>query len=243
MSQLEQEYSQPFGQWKAAPGPKTAGGLLKAVDPVLKSGVNAYSQGSPSPSLKSRAKKIALNAFNTYDPNQGKLKTHLMSHLQGLRRYAQQQQSVFNVPEQVRLDAFHLSEAENRLRDNLGRDPSDLELADETGLSRKRLAYVRQVPMAMHEGRFAEMGEAGQGYSPGVANTSPAADNAWADFVYHDLSEIDQNIMEYTLGMNGNPQLPTGEIAQKLGISASAVSQRASKIQQLLNQRDDMELF
>jgi len=44
-------------------------------------------------------------------------------------------------------------------------------------------------------------------------------------------------IMDMTLGRNGKRRTPTQEIARKLGITPGAVSQRAAKIQTMLDKR------
>ena len=72
-------------------------------------------------------------------------------------------------------------------------------------------------------------------YLPGQ-NT--AAD-AWANFVYGDLGPTDQLIMDMTLGRNGRRRASTQEIARRLNITPGAVSQRAAKIQAMLDKRYD----
>lgn len=238
LGKLESDLIPHFQAWKDAPGPFTSGNLLRAVTPVLHTAVKSYGGGNPSPLLHSRARQMALKAFNTYDPYKGTLKTHLLSQLQGLRRVSAQEQNIISAPEAVLLDYQHLIQHEHDLADKLGRSPSDMEVSDSTGLSAKRLAYIRQYRGAVAEGA-AEHGrrdeESGEPPASQAINFDP--DEAWTNFIYHDLTPVDQTIADLTLGRNGNPKLSVKEIAQRLGITPSAVSQRTTKIQKLIDSR------
>jgi DNA-directed RNA polymerase specialized sigma subunit len=177
--------------------------------------------------------------LNTYNPQQGTLKTHLLSQLQSLRRASAQEQQIISIPEQVGLDYQHLVDAENELRDQLGRDPADSEIADRTGLSYKRLAHIRRSQGSVSEGSVLASND-GMGMP---ATQIPGRDQeaeAWVGFVYADLGPVDRVIMDYSLGRNGTPKLGATEIAKRLGITPGAVSQRAAKIQQLLDARHEL---
>lgn len=236
-SYLEEEYAQPLGDWQAKPTPENTSHLLKTINPVLTAAIRAYGiQGSPT--LHSRAKIMAIDAMKRYDPTKAKLRTHLMVQLQGLRRHAAREQQVLSIPEQVALDIGHLRESENFLRDQLGRDPSDTELADHTNLSLKRIGYIRKARPSFSEGSFQRPTDEGEDiYSPPIQTKNNVAQ--WHEFVYHDLAPVDQAIMESTIGMHGKPVLSNQELARRLNISPGAVSQRKARIQGKLNLRDE----
>jgi DNA-directed RNA polymerase specialized sigma subunit len=236
---LEQEFQQPYNEWKTTPNQRTTGALLKAVDPILESAIKTYGGRVHSPNLRSQAKLMALDAFQRYDPTRAKLRTHLMSHLQGLRRVAAQEGQIIHIPERVGLDLHRLRVAEAELRDIYGRDPSDMELADHTGLSRKRITYIRKALPGISEGSISGVPTEEDQINIGPAVHSPA-DQAWYDFVYHDLHPVDQVIMEHTLGLHGKQILSKQQIANKLRLSPGAISQRASKIQDKLNKREEL---
>ena len=235
-SLLEPDYEKPFGAWKAAPTPANAGALLSAVRPVIDSAIKSYAGGDASPILVSRARRMALDAFGTYNPALAGLKTHLTSRLQGLRRTSADLNDIIHVPEQIRLDRGHLMSAASQLRDELGRDPTDLELSDRTGLSAKRLAHVRKAGMPAYEGTLAEAGEDG----PIEPVVRQADDDVWAGFVYHSLTPTDRLILEHSLGMNGKPRLGGRKLAAMLGVTPAAISQRKAKIQSMLDQRQNL---
>ena len=239
LSLLEPEFKEPFEAWKADPNPHTTDTLLKAVTPVIDSGLKTYSGRANSPTLRSKAKLLTIQSFPRYDPSRAKLRTHLMSQLQGLRRASAQESQIISIPERVGLDLHRLRMSENELRDKFGRDPSDVELADHTGLSHKRITYIRKAQPGLAEGALAPEGESeeGQGIGPGVIGPQ---DDTWVNFVYHDLSPVDQVIMEHSLGMHGKQVLPKQMIAAKLRLSPGAISQRAAKIQEKLNKKEEL---
>jgi hypothetical protein len=93
----------------------------------------------------------------------------------------------------------------------------------------------------MSQGFFRGVGELGSGgLDPAVE--SPAA-SQWVELIYDDLSQLDQKILEWTLGFNGKPVLSNQEIARRLGRSPGAISQRKLAIQQLLNQEQELSPF
>jgi len=240
---LEPEFAEHYQTWKAAPGPKTMTPMLKAINPVIESAMRTYA-AKGSPTLRSQAKVMAADAIGRYDPARGKLRTHLMYHLQGLRRAGTQESQIIRVPERVGIDLHRMRQAENELRDQFGRYPSMAELADHTGLSKKRIMYVRKAQPGLPEGMLSAEGESGEEQAAlGPAIQTPENERIWNEYVYHDLAPTDQLIMEHTLGMYGKPVLPKKLIAKRLGISPGAVTQRAAKIQERIDKREELSTF
>lgn len=244
-NKLEPDFADSFNAWKADPTPTTSGGLLKTVTPVLDSALKSYGGASPSPTLRSSAKRMALQAMQTYDPAQGTLRTHLLSQLQGLRRVSAKERNIISLPEQVALDQKYLLGAESQLRDDLGRDPSDAEIADHTGLSYKRLKYIRQAKPTVAESSASGISDDGEDYIEPASQGLGRDDRgeAWLDFVYADLDPTNRVIMDYSLGRNGSPKLSLSEIARRLGITPSAASQRAAKVQQMIDERQSLGIL
>lgn len=236
---LEKNYEPHYTAWKANPTPENAGNLLRAVDPIIDKAMKSYARGSKdSPTLRSKAKQITLNAFNNYDPTKSKLQTYLYYQLQSLQRATAKEERIISAPEQILLDSKHLYDSSNELKDSLGRDPSDSELADHVGLSLKRIKYIRRLKQAVPESTFTtQRGSEDEMFDPAVQMHD---DSGWREFVYHDLDPTNQIIMEHLLGMHGKAKLPTKLIAQKLGVSPGAISQRSASIQAKLDKRDEL---
>lgn len=238
-SLLEPEFVAPYGAWKAKPSPEAATALLTAVAPVLDSAVRTYAGDKPGGYAASRARRLALDAFDVYDPSRAKLRTHLMSRLQSLRRLTAAAANPIVIPERAALQMRRLRDAEAGLRERFGRDPSTDELADESAISPDRIVRLRAYRPPTAEGTLAALatGDEGGGFDPAVV---AGDDDVWAKFVHGDLSPADKMIMEHSAGLFGRPKLSKQTIAARLGLSPGAVSQRAAKIQARLDARDSL---
>lgn len=237
---LESPFRSPYRAWKATPGPAANGAMLRALRPVIDTAVRTYAGPQASPTLHGRARQMTLEALPRYDPSRTKLKTYLLNHLQGLRRLSVRENNIISVPEQVQMDLFHLNRRRDELAEELGRDPSDLELADRTGLSVKRIAYVRTLRLPTSESAMLQpfRGSDSSDYNePAVRGGGEADASAWQRFVHAGLDPVDQVILEHSFGLYGKPVLSNRDIARRLNITPSAVSQRRVRIQGLLDQR------
>ena len=113
------------------------------------------------------------------------------------------------------------------------RIPTDDEIADEIGISPKRVARVREMSMAsVPSGQLDEVaGEDGDSsIAPAVSTPSPVP--FAQDAVYMSLDKTDRFIFDALTGSHGSAQLPAKTVAERLGITPAAVSQRASRIAQ-----------
>lgn len=235
---LEEEFKVPYAAWKAAPTPESNRAMLKTLEPLIQKGVTTFT-GQTNPLLTSQARRLTLEGLRSYDPTRSRLQTHLYNQYKGLRRISRQQSQVISVPERVLFDQQRLRGYEQELTDQLGRAPSDRELADHSGFSMKRISHVRRYQAGIPEG---SLESAAQGLTPQV-RPSNQPQETWLQMVYDDLQPMDQKIMELSLGLHGRTALSNQEIARKLGRSPGAISQRKARIQQLLDQEQDLSPF
>lgn len=236
---LSPDFDTAYDAWKKTPDPTTNTQLLKTVQPVIDTALSSYAP-TAGPALKSRAKLLALQAMQTFDPERGSAKTHLLTHLQRLRRLGAQEQNIVRIPEQVGLDFQKLTAAENELKDALSRDPTDDEVADFTGLSTRRIRKIRAFNQPISEGMTADRRKTDGDDLGDVASNLPQNNKsyeAWLSFVYDDLTPTDKLIMDMSLGRNGRRRASTQDIARRLNITPGAVSQRAAKIQNMIDRR------
>jgi DNA-directed RNA polymerase specialized sigma subunit len=235
MSLIEPEYAEHFREWRENPTPHHTQKLLTAVAPVIDRAV-AVHVGKSHPLLASRARVMAIDGLRRYDPERGKLSTHLTRHLEGLKRVNREQTTILAVPERVALGRYHLQEAARDFRDRHGREPSDGELSDHTGFSLDQVRRARSYRPAVAEGTI----ESGLGESYG--GTGPVGEaprmTTWQRLVYDDLSHEDQKVVDLHLAGHENR-----EIARRLGVSPGAVSQRKGRIQALFDQEHDLSPF
>lgn len=231
---VEPEYAAPYAAWREKPGPETAGPLLEAVKPLVDRAV-AIHVGPSGPLISSRARRMALDGLKRYDPAAGPLRPYLTQHLAGLKRVNRQQTTVLKVPERVSLDRYHLSNLEKGLEDELGRPPSDGELADRTGFSLARVRKARSYRPAVVSGALEDLLG---GSVPEERPVGPRGLGAWEKLVYDELSHRDQRIVDlHRAGLENK------EIAARLGVTPGAVSQRKAYIQGLLDDAEGLSPF
>jgi len=238
MDYLEDDFKEPYAAWKANQTPTGNAAMLDTLKPVIEKGIRAH-VGAPNPLLTSRARKVALEGLRTYDPSRARLQTHLFNQFQGLKRIARQQSQVIRAPERVVFDQQQLRQYEQELTDELGREPTDVELANHSGFSLKRISHVRGYQPGVSEGAL-------EAVAPGFTGSirpDPRSQQMWTELVYDDLAPLDQKILEYSLGLHGRKPLSNQEIARKLGRSPGAISQRKARIQQLLDQEQELSPF
>ena len=230
---IEPEYAQDYDAYRSSPTPQNASNLLKTLKPIIDESLRSYAGTEVgSPIIQSRAKQLTLEAIQRYDPNRAKLRTHLLSHLRGLRRTTERVTSGAYLPEQWRLDSSKVEAARVDARDELGREPSDIELADRMGLPLERIRRARISPGILASTQTHDAGL--------VSGPDQRAWNTWVEAIYHDLPAIDQVILEHSFGLHGKPILPSNKLADMIKLSPGAISQRKARIQNML---DEFENF
>jgi DNA-directed RNA polymerase specialized sigma subunit len=219
-----------FDAWSKNQTPENMASLLDAADPVIGSALTSYAGGNQL--FRGKARKLAIDAFKSFDPSKGtKLRTHLMVQLQPLSRMHRDHSQSIRIPERISSDLYHVNQANQQLFDKLGREPSDKEIADHTGLSMRRLVHVRKFARpSLPESGLTFTNEEGEEevFYPGTEKADPQ--RVWIEYVHHDLSPMDQKILEWKTGLYGKSVLSTMEIARRMGMTPGAVSQRAAKI-------------
>lgn len=240
-------YWQAVRRWQAQPTPENARYMLETLEPVLSQALYASLGPNYSPLLKSRAKLMALEALRRYNPQMGRVNTFLVSQLQGLRRYRRQVTTPFRVSEQRQIDYSYVMDAQEELRSRLGREPTLKEISAYTHLPLRRIERSLQVPAYVSESSIENaVGEEDLSSVSTIgaqdARRERLKQQRWLETVYHELGDpVNQKIMEWRLGLFGRPKLPNQEIAKRLKITPSAVSQRWSKINQFINDLEELK--
>jgi DNA-directed RNA polymerase specialized sigma subunit len=140
------------------------------------------------------------------------------------------------MPERQRRELYALGKASEEFGEQFGREPSDEEMASVMGMPLKRVIKLRssiraRIPLSVHEETDEE-----EGGSPDIAASSHTPLDDWHDAVYHGLGDIDRVIFMHRTGYRGADQLSNNAIAAKVGLTPSAVTQRAKRIQAQLDQ-------
>jgi DNA-directed RNA polymerase specialized sigma subunit len=220
-------------QWDADRTPENLGKLLQASSDIISSAIRTYAHGNQSPILESKAKLIIADAIERYDKSKNiKLSTYLYSSLASLRREVIQSQPIYT-PERIVYDAKRIDEVVEKYTEENGLEPDISIIADETGLSRDRIEYVlKNRARITNEGKVVD--DTGAELAPGVYRVTPQEQAK--EYIYDGLSHTDKLIFDYRFGEHGKHILSANEIAAKLNITPSAVSQRAANIARELNE-------
>lgn len=224
----QDSHTRAYNAWVVNRTPETMAGLVEAFMPTVNAEIMQYS--GPKELLRSRGRYLVTQAVKTFNPMGGtRLNSWVVTNLKQLSRYGKRLRPV-RASEAMLRNAAELSSVEKRLEDDLGRKPTDDELVDETGWTKKTIADIRKSAVAsINSGRFGEDddGEGGVG-EPGLVRPSkiPYA----AEAVYMGLDDRDKAIFDGKTGMHGKEQMSGTSLADMLQITPAAVSQRSSAI-------------
>lgn len=227
-----------YAAWSANPSADGLRAVVDAHDADVTSALKAYApQHADNPVVRQRARLMAADAIRAYRPGgEAKLGTHIHSQLQALRRVAPRVTDPLPKPERLAIESAQIDTHRTALKDSLGREPSIDELAEYAGYDPNKLRRVLSRNRAVvPESYIDNTGDVEDNAEvmPGVRKKSVEA--VWADYVYHDLSDVDKVIFQHRTGYGGNPVLSNEDIARKLRLSPGAISQRANRIQAKLN--------
>jgi len=212
-------------KWKQAPTDANASALLKSIDPLIQRETNKWSGSLARPLLETEGKRLAMEAFHSYDPNRGAaLGTHVVNQLQRMSRLSYANQNAARLPENKMLQFHAFTMGHATLQDELGRAPTSDELSDHLGWSNKHLTKFRT------EIGHQELLESGgiEGSSAGTF-TAEESDHT-VDFIHHDLSPRQKAIFEHLTGYGGAEILSHRQIQKKLSITQGQYSYDKAKL-------------
>jgi len=220
------ELDRLYGQYQQDPSPQNLNLVVKQLSPTIE--YNLAARQIQNPALRTRARVIAAEAVQKYDPAGGAaLPSWVSQQLQRLNREARQSTSGYRLPDRIYTDAMTIRRAEQEFLAKHDREPDADELADLTNLTPARLTSVRsQLRRVVGAGAFDP-----DTLRSGLRDQQdPTIDEA-LDYVYHDSDRTDKQILEMLTGYGGKyePTRP-GQIAKQMRIDPSHVSRRTSRL-------------
>lgn len=218
-----------YAEWLRDKSPENMSKVVDAYAPTINSEIMRYSGSKPL--LRSRARILAVKAVKSFNPMSGaRLQSWIVTNLQPLSRYGQKQRQDVHVPEVAMRQAAAVARVTEEMKDDLGRDPTDAELADELHISVDRVKKVRKMAVpSVYASSLEQKAMDSESYSePGVITPSqvPFAQEA----VYQGLDARDRIIFDSITGSHGAQMTPAKQVAATLGVSPAFVSQRAADI-------------
>ena len=217
--------NQAWNKWNSTKSKQDLSVLFKRVEPIINKEVNRWAGGAIAPPvLKIEAKKIALGAFNNFNPSKSKLSTHVTNNLKGLSRTVYTYANSARLPEHRMIKAKTFIAVEDDLTNKLGRIPTAQELAEKLSWSKKEVGRIRQ--------------ELRSSYSDS-APTPPGFDSTFdgsadLDFIYHDLNNQDKVVFEHTTGYSGAPILDGKSLIKKTGLTQGQISHSKRRIKSIV---------
>lgn len=212
--------------WKRNPSDAAASALLAQVAPLISREASKWDQTMARPLLETEGKRLAMQAFHSYDPSKGAaLGTHVVNQLQRMSRLSYANQNVARLPENKMLwfHAYHRADA--RLGDELGRSPTTDEIADELGWSIPRVEEFRR-----SIGRRELLESGGHDDSGASGLHDDARQDHTLDFVHHGLPPTQKAIFEHLTGYAGTETLSNTQVQRKLGLTQGQFSYQKAKL-------------
>jgi len=222
-----------LGLWKeyTSGNKKSLPELVGSLDPVIQFNVNKFT-GVPLPrtALEAEARRLTINAFDTYNPNKGAgLSTHVTNHLKHLQRYVLTYQNVGKIPEHRGIAISRYQNIRDNLEQEMNRPPTTTEVSDSLGWAPaevERMETEMRQDLSIGTGR-----EDTSSFFDASFNTTDKTKEI-LHFLYYSptTDSLTKKVMEYRFGFGGTPIILTSEIVQKLKINESQVRDIGAKI-------------
>lgn len=218
---LRQQELEAWNRWKQNPNPQDFEWLYNSHKPLIYNAAQRYLNSTtlPKAAVQSDVLRQYISALDSFDPSKASFSTHLNHHMQHTGRYLTKYQNTAKIPEDR---AQMIGLFQNRLanlKEQLGREPSNAELADDMRASMAEVAELskaankitaRTVGTLRQEMRRDLLGEA----PGGEVHTESSRMLDHLIFLHGSLSPEQQVVLEHTFEGFGKPVV---EDAMQLG--------------------------
>lgn len=213
-------------KWKDDQSKENLKPLLKSLKPIIDHHVNKMHGNLPRSALKGEMTKLVIKALPNYNPKKAQLNTYLFNTAgQKLHRYVYNYQNMGTIPEPRIIQIGTYKKVKNNLESELGRPPTYEEVADSMRVPVKQLELLDK---ELRQDLIQDIN-----YVNVYGQSTSEIDDSII-MLHAELFGIEKQVMEYLYGLEGKPELSNTEIAQKLGISQSMVTQIKAKFAERL---------
>ena len=240
-------------EFRKNPSQKTFEPLYNSFEPMILKATQRNMFGSPIPKAAHRAlaAQSFLDATKNWKPSAGSFSTYAFSTIANKgKRLNLKYQNFGYIPEGRATKYQSFQTALHLLREELGRDPSTHELADEMALPVVEVERLqKEVKKSYLEDSSIQM------KGPAFAQSDNVV-KAAHDFM-HQLIPAHQVVLEYALGMNGKPSLTkatggpdikaimktSGQSEAQVRSALKTISRKIKSAQGLSNRMDIEDIF
>ena len=207
---------QMWQQWQqGGKKPEDLRPLVQSLQPLVSNRMKIFHnrvRDIPPDAIRAEFHDQLVNALDTFDPNKGKMTTWINARLMKANRFVNTYQNPARIGEKRIRDITTFQTAEDTLRQRLGRSPTIIEISDYAKIPQNEVRLLRSELRRSHPvGQFGEK-------DPTSFTMSRTQE------IMNLLPHEERAVFEYVHGVAGKPQLGTGDIAKKLGLSAPKVS-------------------
>lgn len=225
MESRQQQDLELWKTWRKSGNPNDLKKLLDRLQPLIYREMGKWQSTVPPAALESKGRLLAVEALQSYNPNMGAaIGTHVTARLRKLSRFVYPHQNVVRLPENKQLMYNTFTVAQGNLYDNLGREPTSTELADELKWTPKKVNDFQR-----SFGRRELVESEGVG---GDDATTP--ENALTDFFYHGLTSEDKLLFEDITGYGGKTPKNNEQLRRKYNLTQGQLSYKKRKFIELI---------
>lgn len=203
---------------------------------VVKIAQDYSNYGLPLNDLISEGNIGLMKAVERFDPDKGgKLSTYAAWWIkQSIKRALANQSKTIRLPVHMVDKIARMRRIANMLSEELGREPTDGELAEELGIPRKKLAMLKQAAQRpasldapVHEGETSDFGEIigdERAIDPALALQSKNM-HSQLDGLLDVLDEREQRIIDARFGLGGQKPMTLEEVGVEFGVTRERIRQ------------------
>jgi len=212
--------------------------LLRRYEPFIARKTMQLSGGALTnqSAVRQNVTNKVLDAFRTYDPNRGTaLNTHVQNLAQGALRSVISSQNMARIPEKDALHIGKIDRAKAQYQEDYGELPTQEQLAQHMGISRKFLAQVekRRIRDISSGGSEAPLAQQGADRAREVL---PLLRNRLRNTMPGSLEEKVFVSLYGEDGLSGGTPKRTGVLAKQFGVKDHNISRAKTELERMLKE-------
>lgn len=205
-----------YHQWKNNGDKSSLSSLVRQLHPVIFTEVRRASGTLPPAALSAEAKKWTVRAIQNFDPTKGvALSTHVTNYLPKIRRLNYKYTNSARLPENLHLKYTEFHNATSHLENELGRPPSDEEIA-------KRIGWSKPLVTKFKSSLYEDLVESGDARMPESEQFN--YNTMLMDHLMNSLDTTEKTILENA------KELSSQELADKLGVNIARLNYLKTKL-------------